>query len=121
MTRRCQERRSNIVFPEGIANNKEMREICQAVDLPEMVNMAKGGETSILNAREHSDISFAFAIFFAMTSLASAAAARLALTRLKETGTSVNADVTLFDFSEFCKLIGFEDVWDFEARWLEAD
>jgi hypothetical protein len=23
----------------------------------------------------------------------------------------------LFDFKEFCSLIGFEDVWEFERRW----
>lgn len=111
---------ADIIFPEGITNDKEMREVCEAFDVPVMVNMADGGDTPILNAQELSDIGFAFAIFPAMTSLASAAASRLALTRLKETGTSINKDVELFDFSEFCKLIGFEDVWDFETRWLET-
>ena len=26
----------------------------------------------------------------------------------------------LFDFSEFCSLIGFEDVWAFEKKWGKA-
>jgi hypothetical protein len=52
-----------------------------------------------------------------MTALASAAATQRALTRLKATGTSIHDDVELFSFDEFCRLIGFEDVWEFDARW----
>jgi hypothetical protein len=26
----------------------------------------------------------------------------------------------IFDFKEFCGLIGFQEVWDFEKRWAKA-
>jgi hypothetical protein len=29
--------------------------------------------------------------------------------------------VELFNFQEFCRLIGFEEVWEFERRWAEAE
>jgi hypothetical protein len=29
--------------------------------------------------------------------------------------------VPMFSFSEFNKLIGFEDVWEFERRYTELD
>ena len=40
---------------------------------------------------------------------------------MKETGTSVNPDVPLHNFGEFCSLIGFEDVRAFERRWADAE
>ena len=39
----------------------------------------------------------------------------LALMQLKETQGTDGVD--LFDFSEFSRLIGFEDIWAFERKW----
>lgn len=110
---------ADIIFPEAVTEDKEMREVCQSIDTPAMANMADGGNTPILCADELADIGFAFAIFPATASLAAAAAVKHALSRLKTTGTSVHDDVDLFEFSEFCKLIGFEDIWEFEERWQQ--
>ena len=44
-------------------------------------------------------------------------AARLArLTEFKGTGSSVGNPVELYDFTELTKLMGFQDVWDFDQR-----
>ena len=112
---------ADIIFPEAVTSKSEMREVCNAFDTPAMANMADGGKTPILSANELSDIGFAFAIFPATSSLAAATAMRNALSHLKETGTSIHPDVDLFDFSEFCSLIGFEDVWEFEKKWAQED
>jgi hypothetical protein len=40
-----------------------------------------------------------------------------ALMMFKATGTSQSPDVPLFSFAEFCELIGFPEVWDFERKW----
>ncbi len=98
-----------------------MRQVCAASDAPLMANMADGGLTPVYSAAVLKEIGFACAIFPSLASLAAAAAARHALLRLKETGTSRNDDVPLFDFKAFCSLIGFEDVWAFERRWAEAE
>jgi hypothetical protein len=42
-----------------------------------------------------------------------------ALTLLKTDGISQSAGIPMFDFKEFCGLIGFEEVWDFERRWSD--
>ena len=52
-----------------------------------------------------------------LTSLAAAAAMERALSQLKHTGVSQSPEVPLFDFQEFCGLIGFQEVWDFDQRW----
>lgn len=108
---------ADIIFPEALRTQDEMRKVCSSFDVPVMINMADGGSTPILDADTLSGLGFSFAIFPATAALSAAAAVQHALTRLKTTGTSIHDDVDLFSFDEFCKLIGFEDVWEFEAKW----
>lgn len=110
---------ADILFPEALASDEEARIICQAVDKPMMANMADGGLTPIRDAATLQGLGYAMAIFPAMTSLAAAAAMEQALMNLKQTGTSLSPDVPLFDFKEFCSLIGFEQVWAFEKKWAK--
>ena len=84
-----------------------------------MANMADGGKTPILPAATLAEIGYAFAIYPSLTSLAAAAAMEQALTTLKTQGLSQTPEVPLFDFGEFCRLIGFEQVWEFEKRWAK--
>ncbi|MGB8244710.1 MAG: hypothetical protein WCF76_12570, partial [Pseudolabrys sp.] len=39
---------------------------------------------------------------------------------LAKNGTTTNA-VPMYSFAEFNKLIGFEDVWEFERRYAESE
>jgi 2-methylisocitrate lyase-like PEP mutase family enzyme len=112
---------ADIVFIEALTSEDEMRRACAAIGRPMMANMADGGKTPIRSAAELEQIGYACAIYPAMTALAAAAAVRHALRRMRETGTSVNADVPLYDFKAFCSLIGFEDVWAFERRWADVE
>ncbi len=106
---------ADILFPEALTSPEEMRTACKTLDKPCMANMADGGLTPILPAKQLEEIGYAFAIFPSMTSLVAAAAMERGLTALKQTGAYDAA--ALFDFKEFCGLIGFQDVWDFEKKW----
>jgi 2-methylisocitrate lyase-like PEP mutase family enzyme len=106
---------ADILFPEALASPDEMRTACRALCRPCMANMADGGLTPILPAAQLQDLGYALAIYPSLTSLAAAAAMESALRALKETGSY--DDQALFDFKEFCRLIGFEAVWDFERKW----
>lgn len=108
---------ADILFFEAPQSEEEMRRACEAFDRPMLANMSNGGKTPILSAQELREIGYSLAIYPAMTSLVAAAAMEQALVRLKETGSSEGVGVDLFDFNEFCRLIGFEDVWEFERRW----
>lgn len=112
---------ADVVFIEALESENEMRRACAVIGRPLMANMADGGRTPIRSGQELAALGYACAIYPAMAALAAAAAARLALTRLKATGTSVHPDVPLHDFQHFCRLIGFEDVWAFERQWNEAE
>ena len=108
---------ADIVFCEALLEPDEMRRACDAIDRPMMANMANGGLTPILKADELANIGYAFAIYPALTGLVAAAAMENALHRLKDEGDGEPADVPMFNFKEFCGMIGFQEVWDFEKEW----
>ena len=108
---------ADILFFEAPQSEDEMRRACEAFELPMMANMSDGGKTPMLDAQTLREIGFSLAIYPSMTSLAAAAAMERALRHLKTSGGSLAPGDDLFDFNEFCRRIGFEEVWDFEKRW----
>ncbi len=106
---------ADIVFPEALQSEEEMRTACAAFDKPVMANMANGGLTPVPDASVLAELGYAFAIYPSLTSLVAAAAVDHALIDLKENGVGEPADI--FDFKEFCSLIGFDEVWAFERKW----
>ncbi len=111
---------ADVLFVEAPQSEEEMRKACAVLDKPMLANMADGGKTPILPAKVLQEIGYAFAIYPSMTSLVAAQAMLSALTRLKEEGLSQVEDIPMFDFGEFCSLVGFEDVWAFERKWAKA-
>ena len=108
---------ADILFVEALTSEDEMRRACDHVQAPMMANMSNGGLTPMRTAAEMADIGFSLAIFPAMTSLIAAAAMETALRRMKAEGTGEPSGMPIFDFKQFCGLIGFQDVWDFEKKW----
>lgn len=105
---------ADILFVEALESEDEMRRANDALTKPHMANMANGGLTPMRTAKQLEEIGYALAIFPALTSLVAAAAVEQALVGLKERG---EGDPPMFDFKEFCGLIGFQEVWDFEKKW----
>lgn len=110
---------ADILFPEALQSEEEMRTACAAFDAPVMANMANGGLTPVPNASVLAELGYAFAIYPSLTSLVAATAMEKALIDLKQNG--VGEPEELFNFKEFCSLIGFEDVWAFEKKWAKAE
>jgi 2-methylisocitrate lyase-like PEP mutase family enzyme len=109
---------ADIVFPEALQSEEEMRTACAAFDAPVMANMANGGLTPVPNAAVLAEIGYAFAIYPSLTSLVAATAMEKCLVDLKEKG--IGEPDGIFDFKAFCSLIGFDDVWAFEKKWAKA-
>jgi 2-methylisocitrate lyase-like PEP mutase family enzyme len=112
---------ADIIFVEALRTEEEMHRACRTIGKPMLANMANGGKTPILTAKELEEIGYACAIFPSMTSLAAIAAMETSLRTLKETGRSLTPEVPMFDFEEFCRMIGFEDVWAFDKKWGRAE
>ncbi len=108
---------ADVLFPEAMESEEEMRLACATFDKPVMANMANGGSTPILKGDVLRDIGYAFAIYPSLSSLVAASAIETAFTRLRDAGDGEPSDVPMFDFKAFCGLIGFQDVWDFEKKW----
>ena len=111
---------ADVVFVEALHSEDEMRRACEAIPAPMMANMSDGGKTPIRSAQELAALGYRLAIFPAMAALAASAAIERAMRNLKATGTSVAADVPLFSFDEFCRMVGFGDVWAFEEKWKDV-
>ena len=108
---------ADVAFCEALTTEDEMRRACDEVPAPMMANMANGGLTPVLQADVLKDIGYAYAIYPSLTSLIAASAIEAALHRLKDHGDGEPADMPMFDFKEFCGMIGFQQVWDFEKKW----
>lgn len=106
---------ADVLFPEALHSEEEMRKACAVLDKPCMANMSNHGKTPVPPAQVLAEIGYAYAIYPSLTSLAAAAAMEKVLRDLKDNG--IGQPDGLFDFTEFCSLIGFEDVWAFEKKW----
>lgn len=109
---------ADVLFPEALTSEEEMRRACAELDKPCMANMSNGGKSPVPNASVLAEIGYAYAIYPSLTSLVACTAMEKALRELKDHG--VGEPEGIFDFNEFCSLIGFEDVWDFEKKWGKA-
>ncbi len=110
---------ADIMFCEALTSEEEMKLACAAVPGPMMANMANGGLTPVLTAKTLAAAGYAFAIYPSLTSLVAASAMERALHRLKDDGDGQPDDLGVFDFKEFCGMIGFQEVWDFEKKWAK--
>ena len=111
---------ADVVFVESLQSEDEMRRACAAIRAPMMANMSDGGKTPIRPARELASFGYALAIWPAMAALSASAAMERAMQHLKAEGTSLSPDVPLFAFDDFCRMVGFEEVWEFEEKWKDV-
>jgi 2-methylisocitrate lyase-like PEP mutase family enzyme len=113
---------ADIVFIESPESEDEMRKIGETfAGLPLIANMVEGGSTPVLEKDALRALGYTMAIFPAAGFLAAAAAMEAVYGRIQATGSSVGTPVELYDFKAFSRLMGFEQVWEFEKKWATAD
>ena len=108
---------ADVLFVESPETEDEMRRICGSFDKPLLANMVDGGRTPVLTADQLDDLGYAIAIYPATGFLAMGQALNDVYSHLRRTGSSAGVQTPLYDFNEFSKMVGFEQVWDFEKRW----
>jgi len=108
---------ADVLFIESPESESEMARIGRNFDVPLLANMVEGGRTPLLPADRLQELGFRIAIFPVAALLAAAEAMRRVYRSLKETGATGKSD--LFAFGEFNKLMGFEDIWEFEREHAE--
>lgn len=111
---------ADIVFVEALESVQEMRDACARIDAPLVANVANGGYTPVHSRDELIDVGYAAAIFPAASSLAAIHAVDRVYASIADNGNSEPEGTPLFDFGEFCKILGFGEVWAFEERWKDV-
>lgn len=108
---------ADLIFVESPESVEELRRIAAVIDKPLVANMVSGGRTPILPASDLQEIGFALAIHPGLGFLAAGEALRRGYDELLQTGTVTQQP--LHDFDQFCRTVGFEDIWEFDRRWAE--
>jgi len=108
---------ADILFVESPESEEEMEKICRRFDLPLVANMVEGGRTPVLDAARLKELGYRIALYPATGFLAMAAALDDAYGALHRDGTSLNANVALYDFDAMSRLLGFEEVWEFDRKY----
>ena len=62
---------------------------------------------------------FAFAIYPGTGFMAAAEALRSAYGHLHEHGSTIGMTQPMYDFAAMNKLMGFEEVWEFDRKWAQ--
>ena len=107
---------ADVLFVESPESEEEMRKIGASFELPLLANMVEKGRTPVLSQAELEDIGYKLAIFPVTALLAGVQAMTKVYQQFKNTGSSVGQDSDLYDFTALTKLMGFEDVWEFDKR-----
>jgi 2-methylisocitrate lyase-like PEP mutase family enzyme len=110
---------ADILFIESPESEEEMARIGRHFDLPLVANMVEGGRTPVLSKARLQELGYRIAIYPVTGLLAAAAALERVYGALKAQGSSGTLEAELYGFERFCRLAGFEQVWDFEKRWPE--
>jgi 2-methylisocitrate lyase-like PEP mutase family enzyme len=111
---------ADMLFVESPESEEEMRKIGCSFDLPLVANMVEKGCTPVLSRVELEGMGYKLAFFLVTALLASVHAMTQVFKHLKESGSSSNMTVPLYDFGDLTQLMGFEDVWAFEKRYAET-
>lgn len=107
---------ADILFVESPESEEEMARICATIDKPLVANMVEGGRTPILGRKALEELGYSLAIFPGSGFLAAGAALRSVYGAIRDQGSTADYAGELYNFTDFAKLMGFQDVWDFDRR-----
>jgi 2-methylisocitrate lyase-like PEP mutase family enzyme len=108
---------ADILFVESPESIEEMRTIGRTFDLPLLANMVEGGRTPLLDRKTLEEIGYSIAIFPSFGFLAAGEALRGAYQHLRDQGSSAGANIPIYKFPEFSKLMGFDAVAEFDRTY----
>ncbi len=112
---------ADIIFVESPESVDEMETICKSIAKPKLCNVVDGGSTPVLTADQLQALGYAMAIYPGTGFMAMGAALRDAYGHIESTGSSAGLKTPVYDFMEFSRLMGFEEIWEFERTWQEAE
>lgn len=112
---------ADLVFVEALTSEAEMERACREIPGRLIANMAPTGVTPVLSVARLEELGFSAAIFPALTAMTAMTTMEKVLRHLKDTGGSEHPGLESFDFKRACRLLGFGEYRDLQARWNEFD
>jgi len=112
---------ADVVFVQAPECAEELKRIGQEIDSPLAANMGDGRTEPALSPAELSELGFELVIYPGLGMLACAAALEASYGALREGAIPAGLAASLYARDQMHRLMGFEDVWAFESRWLDAD
>ena len=107
---------ADAIFIEAPESVEQMKKIGAAVDAPLVSNQVHGGKTPIVPQAQLLEMGFAAAIY--PTAGLFAAAKALAIV-YDDHVNDRPVSAPLYSFHNFVEMIGFQDIWDFEAKYAD--
>ena len=109
---------ADLVFVESPESEEELYKIGKALKGCKLVAnvVQSGARTPELPSAQLEEFGFALAIYPSLPHKAAAAALRTTYQHLLKHGTAIGLELPLMSSPEMHQLMGFQDVWDFEAR-----
>jgi len=108
---------ADVIFIESPESEEEFERIGQEIDAPLLANMVESGFSPVLGAEALKNYGFSVAIYPGTGFCTAAAAMQRAYRYLYGTGSSIGLDVPLYGIEDMHRLMGFDDVWEFDKRW----
>ena len=108
---------ADVLFVESPESQDEMRTICRSFDLPLLANMVEGGRTPVLTREQLQALGYKFAIFPVTALLAAVHAMSEVYRSFQSNGSSAGLTTPLLPFADLTRLMGFEEIWEFEKRY----
>ena len=108
---------ADLIFVESPETVEELNTIAAQINKPLVANMVTGGRTPVLPAEQLKQIGYGLAIHPGLGFLSAGEALRRGYTELRQGGNVTKQP--LHDFDDFCRTLGFEDIWDFDTRWAD--
>lgn len=105
---------ADVLFIESPETEAELETIGRHFDVPLLNNIVEGGRTPQLTPDALQALGFSIAIYPATGFLAATRAMAEAYGALGSRQGSLGMGDDLYDFTNMCKLMGFEEVWAFE-------
>ena len=107
---------ADILFIESPESEEELARIGRTFDIPLLANMVEKGRTPLMSRERLEHLGFSIGIYPAAGFLAAGAALERVYRTVHDTGSSQAAVDQLYDFDAFSRLMGFEEIWEFDRR-----
>lgn len=111
---------ADVLFIESPENEAEFEHIGQTIDAPLLANMVESGSSPILSAKRLEELGFTLVLYPGTGFLTVACALEQVYGHLRARGSSLEQPLSLATLDEMNKIMGFDNVWEFDKRWAQS-